>query len=297
MRPMDDSGRCASPPGRSRPKPRAIELPQPHIANMSAQNGSHPPDQIEKAARVKSSSDRREWRKSKYVGLDSSLFQQTGALQGRQIILLHFCKRPAGDGIPRDQNNFNGLGQFMLMLPETFPQQTARTIALHSTADFFTRDHAQFWLRPVRQSLPVGNETTEYDPLPLLPDAREMAARPDARGAAQTFRWFGGRGHAKSNRRQAFAAVAAAVGQRGLAALAGIAIEKSMLAFATDFRRLILAFHKLGRARARKNSVLRSGEVSSESACVKAWLPLREARLSVRSRSCRAGIRCCSCVS
>jgi hypothetical protein len=208
---------------------------------------------------VKSSSDRRGRRKLKYVGLDSSLFQQTGTPQGGQIILLHFRKRPAGDGIPRDQDDFDGLGQFMLMLPETFPQQTPRTVAVHGAADFFARHDTQFRFCTVRQPLPVGDETAEYDALPLLPDACEITAWPDARGAAQTFRWFDGRGHAKSNRRQAFAAVAAAVGQRGLPALAGIAVEKPVLAFAADFRRLILAFHKLGCARARKNSVLRSG--------------------------------------
>jgi hypothetical protein len=49
---------------------------------------------------------------------------------------------------------------------------------------------------------------------------------------------------AKSDRRQAFAAVAAAVGERGLAAFARIAVEKSVLPFAADFRWLILAFHK-----------------------------------------------------
>jgi len=55
---------------------------------------------------------------------------------------------------------------------------------------------------------------------------------------------------AKSDRRQAFAAVAAAVGERGLAALARIAVEKSVLPFAADFRWLILAFHKLKFVRA-----------------------------------------------
>jgi len=38
----------------------------------------------------------------------------------------------------------------------------------------------------------------------------------------------------KSNRREAFAAHAAAVGQGGFAALAGVAIQKSVLAFTTD---------------------------------------------------------------
>jgi hypothetical protein len=132
----------------------------------------------------------------------------------------------------------------MLMLPETFPQQTARAVAFHGPADFFAGDDSQLWFRPVRQSLPVGNQTAEDKPLSLLPDAREITARPNARRTAQAFRSFGGRGHAKSNRRQAFAPVAPSVSERGLAALAGIAIEKSVLAFAADFRRLILAFHK-----------------------------------------------------
>jgi hypothetical protein len=47
------------------------------------------------------------------------------------------------------------------------------------------------------------------------------------------------------NRRQAFASHAAAIGQRGLAALARIAVKKSVLPFAAHFRWLILAFHKL----------------------------------------------------
>jgi len=46
------------------------------------------------------------------------------------------------------------------------------------------------------------------------------------------------------NRRQAFAALAAAVAQRGAAAFGGFAGKKPVLPFAADFRRLILAFHK-----------------------------------------------------
>ena len=57
-------------------------------------------------------------------------------------------------------------------------------------------------------------------------------------------RRFGGAGFTKSNRRQAFAAFAAAVGQRGTAGLGGFAGEKSVLAFPAHFLRLILAFHK-----------------------------------------------------
>jgi hypothetical protein len=49
---------------------------------------------------------------------------------------------------------------------------------------------------------------------------------------------------AQSHWGETFAALAAAVGQNGAAAFAGITVEKPVLAFAADFRRLILAFHK-----------------------------------------------------
>ena len=210
-------------------------------------------------------------------------FQQFRAVQCREKILLHFRKRPAGDGIPRDQNDFDRLCQFVLMLPETFPQQPPGAIPLDGPADFFARDDAQFRFGPVRQPLPVGDETTEREAPALLPDARELAALLNPRGAAQAQAsgvWrpgsgvWGGRGHAKSNRRQAFAAVAAAVGQGGLAALARITVEKSVLAFAADFRRLILAFHKFSwwRAGAVKLRINGAGEVSNETPCVKTGL-------------------------
>ena len=125
----------------------------------------------------------------------------------------------------------------MLMLPETFPQQAAGAITLHGAADFFAGNDSQPGLRAFGQPLPVGDEATQGEALALLPDAREFAALLNARGAAQAqaFRRFGGRRHAKSNRRQAFASVAAAVGQRGLAAFARITVKKSVLAFAADF--------------------------------------------------------------
>jgi len=47
------------------------------------------------------------------------------------------------------------------------------------------------------------------------------------------------------NRRQAFAAHTAAIGQGGLSALGGIAIQESMLPLAANLRRLILTFHNL----------------------------------------------------
>jgi len=46
------------------------------------------------------------------------------------------------------------------------------------------------------------------------------------------------------NRREAFAARPTAAGERGATASRGLPGEEPVLAFAADFRRLILAFHK-----------------------------------------------------
>jgi hypothetical protein len=185
------------------------------------------------------------------------IFQKLCAVQRREKVLFNVGEFFPGDGISGDQNNFNRLRQFVLMLPETFAQQSPRAAAFDRAADFFARDDAQFRLRAVGQFVPVRDQAALCEALALPPDAREIAALLKPRGAAQAqaFWRFGWRGHAKSNGCQAFAAHAAAVGERGLATLARIAVEKSVLPFAADLRRLILAFHKLGRARARKNSV------------------------------------------
>ena len=144
----------------------------------------------------------------------------------------------------------------MLVQSKTFAEQTPRAAAFRRAADFFARDDAELWRRAVGQSVPVRNQAAEREPLALLPDTREIAALREPRSAAQsqsrragawrrrTFRRFSGHEHG-SNRRQAFASHAAAIGQRGLAAFARITVEKSVLPFAADFRRLILAFHKL----------------------------------------------------
>ena len=132
----------------------------------------------------------------------------------------------------------------MLVLPETFTEQPPGAAAFHRAADFPARDHTELRRCAVRQTVPVGNEAALREPLSLLPHPRKITVLPESRVAtqAQAFRRFGG--HDRLDRRQAFASDAAAVAQRGFAALARIAVEKSVLPFAADFRRLILAFHK-----------------------------------------------------
>ncbi len=168
---------------------------------------------------------------------------QTRAAQRGEKILFHPGKSFSGNRIARDQNQFHRLREFMLMPPETFAEQPPGAAAVRRVADFFAGDDAEPGRGAVGQLVPVGDEAAEREPFALLPDAREIAALREPRRAAQA-QAFRRRGFTKSNRRQAFAAHAAAVGQRGLAALGGIAVQKPVLAFAADFRRLILAFHK-----------------------------------------------------
>ena len=74
----------------------------------------------------------------------------------------------------------------MLMLAETFPQQTASAIALDGPADFFARDDAEFRRGTFGQRMPIRDEAAEREALALLADAGEIAALRQARRAAQT---------------------------------------------------------------------------------------------------------------
>jgi hypothetical protein len=99
-----------------------------------------------------------------------------------------------------------------------------------------------------RAAVPVGDETAEHKALAgwRTRAKSRFCARRDERLSAgvSAIRGMTRAQRMALYRRQAFAAHATAVGQRGLAALGGVAVEKPVLAFAADFRRLILAFHK-----------------------------------------------------
>jgi hypothetical protein len=56
------------------------------------------------------------------------------------------------------------------------------------------------------------------------------------------------------NRREALAAGTATAGNRGATALGGTAAQEPVLAFPADFRRLILAFHKILNNRPRRKN-------------------------------------------
>ena len=81
----------------------------------------------------------------------------------------------------------------MLMLAETFTEQPPGAAALDGAADFPAGDDPEFWRRPVRQPVPVGDETALHQALALLPHPHEIAVLSESRVAAQTqaFRHFG----------------------------------------------------------------------------------------------------------
>ena len=71
-------------------------------------------------------------------------FQQARTIERGEKILFHRRKTFSGNRIARDQNEFHRLRKFVLMLPETFAEQSPRPIARDGATDFFARDHAQF---------------------------------------------------------------------------------------------------------------------------------------------------------
>jgi hypothetical protein len=121
-------------------------------------------------------------------------FQQPRPVQRRQKIPFHAGELPPGDGISRDEDEFDRPRDFMLVPPEAFAEQPPRAAAFHGAADLFAGDDAEFWACAAGQLAPIGDEAALRKPLTLLPDAREIAAPGEPRSAAQsqTFRRFHG---------------------------------------------------------------------------------------------------------
>jgi len=114
------------------------------------------------------------------------VFQQAGAVQHRQKVFFHGGKIAVRDGRPRHQYQFDRLGQFMLVLPEAFPQQPPRSAAFDRTADFAARDDAHFRRHALRQAMPVDNETTQRQTLALLPHPHKIPVPAEPHSAAQS---------------------------------------------------------------------------------------------------------------
>ena len=129
-----------------------------------------------------------------------SVFSEAGAIQCREQILFDVGKFFADDGIAGDEDQFDGLGELVLVEAEAFAQEAAGAGALDGAADFFGGDDAEFWPGAVGQAVPIGDEAALGEALAVLPHAREIAVLREPRAAveAQAFRRFGG--HARIKR-------------------------------------------------------------------------------------------------
>ncbi len=115
----------------------------------------------------------------------TSVFQQLGAVQRGEKILFHPGKILLDDGIARHQNQFHRLRKIMLVQPETFAEQPPGAAASRRIADFFAGDDAEFRAFTVGKLGPIGDETAQNEPFPLLPDAHKIAVLREPRWAAQ----------------------------------------------------------------------------------------------------------------
>jgi len=118
--------------------------------------------------------------------IHGSVLQQIRALERGEKVFFHLRKGAAGNGIARDQDQFHGLGKFMLVQAEAFAEQAPGAAAHGRIPDLFAGDHAEFWCGASRQLVPVGDEAAKGQSFALLPDAREIAALRKPRRTAQT---------------------------------------------------------------------------------------------------------------
>ena len=85
------------------------------------------------------------------------------------------------------------------------------------------------------QRLPIRDETSQGEPLPLLPHARKIAPLLNPSRAPETQALWRFTGLERLDRRQTLTPDAPAVAQDRAAAFAGITAQKPVLAFAADF--------------------------------------------------------------
>src|SRR5262249_32458585 len=130
------------------------------------------------------------------------------------------------------------------MEAKALAQQTPRTGAQDRASDSAGGDHSYARTRFGWQKPPVCNQATGCQPLSFLADACEVAPLLDSRLTPKLQPLWRSPLHAgELNRRQALAPFSAAVAQDGPPAFARVAAQESVLAFAADFRGLVLSFH------------------------------------------------------
>ena len=115
-----------------------------------------------------------------------SSLEQSGLTERGENIAFHSGKIFFFDGITRDKHEIKRLGEFVLMLPIRFAQQSLGATADYSVADLFAHHHAEARGRIRRETQPVGDETPPHSAFASLADAEKIARLLDAGATPQT---------------------------------------------------------------------------------------------------------------
>jgi hypothetical protein len=114
------------------------------------------------------------------------ILEQASSIQHGQVILFNLGILLARDRIARHQNQFDGLRQIMLVSPERLTEQAPGAAAFHGAAYFFTGNDSQSGLCAGWQPVPIGNQATQHQSIPFLPDPGEIAVLREARRTTQS---------------------------------------------------------------------------------------------------------------
>jgi hypothetical protein len=143
-RPTDDTGRSASRPSTHPHRRHEAAPPQWRRRNTSACNGIGPIRRIQTPWPATTSSGIASRQKPGCIAAGSRCHSDEAGLSecGHEIAFNEFKTFPCNRGA-RNQNKIHRPGEFKLMQPERFAQETFHAAANHRSTDFRPAYHAQ----------------------------------------------------------------------------------------------------------------------------------------------------------
>ena len=164
------------------------------------------------------------------------LFQQSRFAERCQKVSLDGSERLADNRGAGDQHEVDRRNEVILMQAETLAEQPARPVAHHGIAQAAGSNHPQTGMCRRCHGLPIRNQAPGGKSFTPLPDAREIPPLLDPRRAPEPQALWRFASHGTGlDGSQTLASDTTAVAQDSAAAFAGITIQKSVLAFASDF--------------------------------------------------------------
>jgi hypothetical protein len=109
-----------------------------------------------------------------YVEPHSSDFQQSCFLEHCQKVLLHLGKRLSNNPSPGNQDQVDGLDQFVLVKAEAFSQETAGAVARDRVANPAGGNDPEPRSRLGGQGTPIGHQAGPGQPAAFLPRADKI---------------------------------------------------------------------------------------------------------------------------